>query len=851
MMLMSCTDNLEFGKMSKDVLSLEAFSTELQTKTAGEDAYKENIINTVEWFFFKDAEGTQLLYQVHSDGAHLELQTPETGNYSDLRYKSYLYAVANITLPTAPEGGWTLEKLLEIPVSTNFTKTAKDDEGNDGQVLDIANLNFIMDTYDEKSGEYLFELVPEAVNDDRKITVPLSRLAVKISTMIKIKKEVTTVDSFGNEETWTPVLSETDFDVYMVDALKAGYLSGEPVRRAEATDKHITGSYFTYARNLVEVKEVKNAAGGETGDSGEGGETGGTGETGEDEEDDDYYVWQTVNPFYTYPQTWNGEDNGEPFIKVIFPWMSDVKGSSEFHYKIVLPEPEYIAADPEDESSTAQVKFTLSRNCWYQVTATIAVLGGTENDYVLVDQVEYSVADWADPAWTAGSGLSTPIYFLVPKKEFDVYSSDSFEIPFYCESNVEAYFTYITFEDYSQTPTVTREWSYTDKLTSVTPSYTIRVNNQNVTKTENQYRVTVDNTKKVVVFNHSLVGNYVLRDVKLVIAKTGTSKATEVIIHHHPAIELKKQGGGDVFVNGHFARLSSNPGFGTTVTITGQGTFYHSRNGWSNGDRIINYNHPDNGSRTNRRGMGYYNYGTITDGDNVDSTISTDWYTTDITVTAFNSTNDTYVLKETTSTSNFNNLTEQSYSYMIADPRVKVSSVTGYSNWALDSYLKGEIATQWNNIFDDDTDNWTNPGDILISSQAVVDRVKIAPHFLVSSALNANTGLTWDQVIKRAATYQEAGYPAGRWRVPTEAEMAFIVSRQKDGTIPNLYATNNTTYWCGSGRVFRVNTGGDIEVRNKADNDNMSVRFVYDLWYWGEDTMTTNQYHANQHIESN
>ena len=795
MMLMSCTDNLEFGKMSKDVLSLEAFSTELQTKTAGDDAYKENTINTVEWFFFKDAEGTQLLHQEHSDGAHLELQTPETGTYSDLRYKSYLYAVANITLPTAPEGGWTLEKLLEIPVSTNFTKTAKDDEGNDGQVLDIANLNFIMDTYDEESGEYLYELVPEAVDDARAITVPLSRLAVKISTKIKIAKEVETVDSFNNPETWTPVLSETDFDVYMVDALKAGYLSGEPVRRADATDEHITGSYFTYNRNLAAVEEV------------------------EDEEDDDYFVWQTVNPFYTYPQTWNGEDNGEPFLKIIFPWMSDVKGSSEFHYKIVLPKPE-------------NGVFTLSRNCWYQVAATIAVLGGTENDYVVVDQVEYSVADWAVPAWTAGSGLSTPIYFLVPKKEFDVYSSSSFEIPFYCESNVEAYFTYITFEDYSQTPTATREWTYSNKPTSVTPSY--RVNNQN--KTENQYRVTVDNTKKVVVFNHSLSGNYVMRDVKLVIAKTGTTKATEVIIHHHPAIELKKQGAGDVFVNGHFARLSSNPGFGTTKSIDGV-NYYHSRNGWDT-NRIGNYTYTNRDTSGNdQHGTGSYNYGSITDGSNVDSSISRDWYTTDITVTAFDETNNFYRANNTT------------YYYKIADPRVKAS--VHYPGWSLDPYLTGEQRYNQTSAYDDVTSTWTNPSDILISSQAEIDRTKIAPHFLVSSALNANLGLSWEQVVKRAATYQEAGYPAGRWRLPTEAEMAFIVARQRDGTIPNLYATN-TLYWAGSGRLLDTGSATSTSITfSNADGSTHSVRFVYDLWYWGEDTMTTNQYHANQHIESN
>ena len=125
----------------------------------------------------------------------------------------------------------------------------------------------------------------------------------------------------------------------------------------------------------------------------------------------------------------------------------------------------------------------------------------------------------------------------------------------------------------------------------------------------------------------------------------------------------------------------------------------------------------------------------------------------------------------------------------------------------------------------------------------------IAPHFLVSSALNANGGLSWDQVVKRAATYQEAGYPAGRWRLPTEAEMAFIVARQKDGTIPALYATD-TQYWSGSGRVMNMvsSTANNLVFRDRTSSDNLSVRFVYDLWFWGnEPASPTNQYHPNGH----
>ena len=796
----SCASNLDFSKGEENVLKFTARSSELQTKTGGDDAYNENTIKTVDWFFFQDEEGTVLLHQEHSAGANLTLETSEGSAYADLRHKSYLYAVANITLPAAPEGGWTLEKLLAIPVQTQFTKTATDDEGDEGQVIDKGNFDFIMDTYDEtrKGNKYLQVLTPSMVDDPTSpaITVDLSRLAVKISTKIKIQKTVATTDSFGNKENWTPILSQKDFDVYMVDALKAGYLNGEPVRRADAKDAHITDSYFTYGRNLATVEELVK------------------------EEDDTYFVWQTVDPFYTYPQTWNGEDNREPFIKIIFPWMSDVKGSSEFHYKIVLP-------DPEDGV------FTLSRNCWYQVVATIKVLGGTENDYVLAE-VEYSVADWADPSWESGAGLSRPVYFLVPQTEFHIYGEETFDIMFYCEeaslSTVKAYFTNVSFKDYSGSSTVDKGGDITGQPSSVTSGGTGTAAWED---TSRPYAVSITKDaagNNVAHFTHSMTDIYVLRDIKLVIYKN-ESKQTEVTLHQHPAIELKKQGAGDVFVNGHFARLSTNPGFGTTWT-SGSNTFYHSRNGWQENDsyyqggkNIYDYN--------NARGR--YQYGSITGGTNVDSTISTDWYTTDITVTAFSSSNNTYTANDT--------VTE----YIIADPRVKASN--HYTNWSLDPYLTGEQQSGGN--YNDVTGNWTNAPDILICSQANGDRAKIAPHFLISSALNANTGLSWDQVVKRAATYQEAGYPAGRWRLPSEAEMAFIVARQKDGTLPNLYATN-TTYWAGSGRVLNMvtSTAENLVFRNRQNDDNMSVRFVYDLWYWGDEPMTTNQYHANGHIEN-
>ena len=549
----------------------------------------------------------------------------------------------------------------------------------------------------------------------------------------------------------------------------------------------------------------------------------------------DYYVWKNVDPFYTYPQTWNGEDNLEPYLKVIFPWVSDVKGSAEFHYKLVLH-------DPTDKGGV----FTLKRNCFYQVEATIEVLGGTENDYVVVD-VKCSVANWADPGWLSGKGLNSARFFKVPLTEIDVYGDEPFDIPVSTNGSAKVYIQKVEFKDYSGASTTTVTKTFNKPAgTAFTTTYTVAASSFAAKYNEHDYTVTFngsDKYNKKVTFEHGLTDIYIVRDVTIYIEKDDDPNQNEiVIIHHHPAIELKKQNAGDVFVNGYFAWVvnstdrDGNP-FGTlTETYNGK-SYYHSPVGGTWNTRG-SYFQPSNNA-----------YVAITARAGVGNGVSQDFFTTDITITAFddgsvnaNNKNDTYDVQETTRTS-FDNLTTRTYSYKIGDPRVTASSV--YSGWSLLPYLYGRNG---NNAL---TDSWSSPGSIMICGQGTNNRNIIAPHLLVSSGLNyMQSTASLENVVKRAATYQEAGYPAGRWRLPSEAEIAFIYARQTtggDGTIPNLFA-DRTSYWAGSGRIVQI-SNGNVQIRAAASNDAVRARFVYDLWYWGDETLSSNQYHANGHIE--
>ena len=114
----------------------------------------------------------------------------------------------------------------------------------------------------------------------------------------------------------------------------------------------------------------------------------------------------------------------------------------------------------------------------------------------------------------------------------------------------------------------------------------------------------------------------------------------------------------------------------------------------------------------------------------------------------------------------------------------------------------------------------------------------VAPKFIVASSYGA-TGVYFNlqTAQKRCAAYQENGYPAGRWRVPTFAEIEFLVTLSENGFIPSLFrfgVGDTTGYWSANGKVIGDSKGNPV--LNTSYNDiDTAVRCVYDAWYWGEE----------------
>jgi hypothetical protein len=173
------------------------------------------------------------------------------------------------------------------------------------------------------------------------------------------------------------------------------------------------------------------------------------------------------------------------------------------------------------------------------------------------------------------------------------------------------------------------------------------------------------------------------------------------------------------------------------------------------------------------------------------------------------------------------------------NPNRYIISVTSLTEEAGNKYIIGDPRTRVvnnpTNINKDDNNKalqYYYPTDGSAATQNM-----ISPEFMVASSYGrcTITDLSKEEAIRRCATYQEDGYPAGRWRIPTQAEISYIVQLSGWDIIPSLFS-DNMNYWSAQSTI-QVN-GQNVTSTSGA---NGLVRCVYDTWYWGTEQMPVNQ----------
>ena len=166
--------------------------------------------------------------------------------------------------------------------------------------------------------------------------------------------------------------------------------------------------------------------------------------------------------------------------------------------------------------------------------------------------------------------------------------------------------------------------------------------------------------------------------------------------------------------------------------------------------------------------------------------------------------------------------------YIIADPREPANN---------DNFVFRETISETSAVRATGTDAF---GDSTLTGYrgAITGDVSehlIAPQMLFSSSYisngenNVNTYNYLTNGKYRCAGYQENGYPAGRWRLPTPAEILYVGRLGAEGKVEGIFVNNVVYLSSNGGYRYLESNGGSV---TKEGDTSATLRCVYDLWYW-------------------
>lgn len=473
------------------------------------------------------------------------------------------------------------------------------------------------------------------------------------------------------------------------------------------------------------------------------------------------YQYTCEVPFYSYARAWEKGASDAAYLTLELPWKDEGAANYDTYYYQILINGAGRSFEP---------------NHWYDLNVNVGVLGSTvESKPTVIEDLTYYILDWTtEPESETDSGdryedveIQNYTYLIVPEKRLEINNATSGVIKFDASHKIG-----IKMNDASKPveilpgKTTSYEAFYVNCGTTPPSVANLGINTDNFT---------LDNTKGTLTYNYTIPSNvfspvYVYITIWLDIDGDGNLDTNEeeftenVSIVQYPPLYIVPEESvtQSVYVNGRNATNSSH----NVIYVNGQ----------------------------------TYDLGGAPGSDNSK-------YMHTINVSSFTG-NNTFELHG------------QKVSYIIGDPRVRVSDINlnndGYDMAATNSWAADYFGRRLEYYYPTGT-------------EGEVYRV-ISPKFRVSSKLGGYSEGDREGVMMRCASYQENGYPAGRWRVPTTAEIAFIVYLQSQDAIPELFVNNH--YFSSTHMVTEGNGKEDIE---DIDDDDHSVRCVYDEWYWGSE----------------
>lgn len=499
----------------------------------------------------------------------------------------------------------------------------------------------------------------------------------------------------------------------------------------------------------------------------------------------------TEVPFYTYPTFWKNDENTRTHFMLTVTWQQIADDNSN----IGSPVTTYYQININPAGSY------ISPNNHYKISQKIEVLGSTEPEKpVTLYPCSYIVLDWGntmigDEGTNSNANLSRFRYLVVDQPNIRMDNTTSEEVFFFSSDPVKI-------------SEVKVRWVNTQGETVDTVTFVNRTGLETPEIDADGYlSYTIKNTAAV-----GGVTNRVQGDYKLTL-KVHNADATDPDDKSYIFLEHKLNN--SMSANGDFTEYYidlkvehiDNPSYYENIYITQYPMIFiraDINTDWTNGGGQDDYNgfvKVNNQNGNNSKDNIYGNTNGIGTGTNQNP--------------------NRYIITVSSLPD-----TDEGKKFMVGDPRV-----LGVDNLGLDNLntTKTRPTMQYTGDTSDRKIKYYHPTDESEAKSSV-----ISPQFMIASSYGKTNSQSRTVHERRCATYQEDGYPAGRWRIPTQAEIEYIVGLSAIGVIPVLFGTPGdngyTYYWSANGAVGV--SPGQQKTQSSSTQTSAYVRCVYDTWYW-------------------
>ena len=641
--------------------------------------------------------------------------------------------------------------------------------------------------------------------------ISLYRVAAKVRLSIMIDPSLTTYDApephgveDANGNFWFP--STEGMKCMLVNGVKSGYISRE-LQQHGVNYNYLPQAADYFPTDMTNRLQEMNTYGRDL-------RTAGT--------DAEGHMWYKHDyPFYSYRTIdWKEQPEREAYILLMVPWTRRVGTSTATAYTFYqLPMP--ILSIEQD--------YMLRSYRYYRIEANIGSMGSfSVEDPVKVENNSYIVVNWGVIGTSFSADLDPVKYLAVYENNIVMEDTDVKEIQFASSDDLQvvtgtvsmrqrdlASTNYANVNPGNWTEFTLAKGATTTENGVSTTTWTANNNGKPIT-------IKINNETGIITFEHDLkneiarTGDFTEYLISFTVAHGGTDAIYRETINitQYPMLPVKRE---------------LNADYGTTNHNQNRGYVYV--NGKKN-------------TTTSNTDASHYGYNSQTYGGTHGQLNSSNQNPNRYIISVSSLTNDNYVIGDprlkyvNNDLSGTGNITKEStgqkawtaYAYNVR------SAVDldrwGYTQYETETYYAYDLySTGYQNELE-----YYHPTEESTRTQKM-----LSPQFMVASSYGICTnGRTKEEARRRCASYQEDGYPAGRWRLPTQAEIDYVVHLSAWGKIPILFGYiqsstswgNDAPYWSANGVISVNSRSGNVQTTTSTSG--VSVRCVYDTWYWDD-----------------